>query len=277
MKKELQQKLENLFWERYIDMLSNTENTEFSDIIDFGLIYLDNFYKHLDKYVNSHWDKKDLPKKRSWRLYEIVNELRDDLLEEGNKDEAWKYTQLMNLLKTMSERHKNSYLINECSKRTRINLFVEDENADLDDCVFGAETLSDLDYFLGQCQTMEFILLKSFVYDNDQEYYINNLASYVTLEAAVPAINGLCGEVPEMLKDKQIMDRCSAVIELKHKLYRKNYFINHDTKIKMPIVDEQNKYFNVLYSYRKDIINDMKQYKEQKEVKRLYKKMQKGE
>ena len=45
----------------------------------------------------------------------------------------------------------------------------------------------------------------------------------------------------------------------------------------MPIVDEQNKYFNVLYSYRKDIINDMKQYKEQKEVKRLYKKMQKGE
>ena len=271
MEKQLFEKLEKLYWERCIDIIANTKKTKVEDIMEICQTYLTDFLKNLEIYIDTHWELADMSKQQSKRLYQILIELRDS--PNLNKDEEWAYTQMINLLKEMPSYNYKLYLMSNFAKRFNYALYMEGkvDNYDLYSYHYDESQLDYYNMWLNKTKIIELSLLSKFLYESDEDYYINYIQSLTTKEHSVPAICGLCYQAPEMLKDLKIYLKCFDVIYLKYQVYKQNRVLTHNTTISLPFADVDDQKYKINYVYSKDTIKHMKSFKEQNKIYKIYK------
>lgn len=271
MNKQTKNKLEALYWERYIDLLSITNEDANEEIINDGLVFLDDFLTSMDNYINKHWETRALPRKQANRLKEIIQELRECALYDNDEKRAYELLSFSNCLTHIPNNHTNSYYAD--AYENRIGPLLRDEHIDLIDKNDASyETMQYIIEIVREYYAFENGLLQTILYESNEDYYEIFLNIYLTNLHSVEALNGIISDCPEILNDSKSYSRILAILELKLAVYNYNRFLAHDTNILMRcVMDDYQKTIN--YYFPKDVVRAMRNSHEKEKVKSLYEKI----
>ena len=265
MHKKIKEKLEILFWDRYFDVLSYIPIKDL-ECFDDELLFTDEFYVNLKRYVDEHWESKTLSKRQAYNLYDLVWQIKDYV----EPSEEWNYIQLSNLLRFIPVVNNDYYSREEYVKRflpfassTQLKSFVE--------AYMKYDLWEDINIALMLTKAIELDLISDMLFGRNRDFYLHNLGSYVTQEGITSAVYGIISDIPEILEEDELCNKITDIVKIRYSIYNNNKFFNNDTTVSLTPTMENNKKINVSYRFSKDVVKEVKKSKDKQDLKLLVK------